>query len=187
MSILANQRRFAVDEYHAMADTGVLAPDERVELLEGVIVPMSPIGERHASCVMRLSQLLYEGVRRRTNVSVQSPLRIDEHTELQPDLMLLAWRDDFYAARHPGPGDVLLLIEVSDTTISFDRTEKCPIYARAGIPEVWLVNLPDQCVERYTEPRGSRYATVRVVRSGMHLTPAALPDLSLPVHEVLAG
>ena len=186
MSILANQRRFAVDEYHAMADTGVLAPDERVELLEGLIVPMSPIGERHASCVMRLSQLLYEGSRRRANVSVQNPLRIDEHTELQPDLMLLAWRDDFYVVRHPGPGDVLLLIEVSDATVSFDRTEKCPIYARAGIPEVWLVNLPHRCVERYTEPRGSRYDTVRVLRSGTRLTPSALPDLLLPVHQVLA-
>ncbi len=135
---------------------------------------------------MRFSQLLHEGVRRRANVSVQSPLRIDEHTELQPDLVLLAWRDDFYITRHPGPGDVLLLIEVSDTTVSFDRTEKCPIYARAGIPEVWLVNLPDQCAERYSDPRGSRYDTIRVLRSGMHLTPAALADLLLPVQEVLA-
>ena len=135
---------------------------------------------------MRFSQLLHEGVRRRANVSVQSPLRIDEHTELQPDLVLLAWRDDFSITRHPGPGDVLLLIEVSDTTVSFDRTEKCPIYARAGIPEVWLVNLPDQCAERYSDPRGSRYDTIRVLRSGMHLTPAALADLLLPVQEVLA-
>ena len=84
---------------------------------------------------MRFSQLLHEGVRRRANVSVQSPLRIDEHTELQPDLVLLAWRDDFYITRHPGPGDVLLLIEVSGTTVSFDRTEKCPIYARAESPK----------------------------------------------------
>ena len=173
MSILDKQRRFAVDAYHAMADTGVLAPDERVELLEGVIVPTSPIGERHASCVIRLSQLLHEGVRRRANVSVQSPLRIDEHTELQPDLMLLACRDDFCVAHHPGPGDVLLLNGVSVSTVSFDRTEKCP-------------NLPDQCVERYSDPRGSRYDTVRVLRSGMHLTPAALADLLLPVQEVLA-
>ena len=119
-------------------------------------------------------------------MSVQNPVRIDEHTELQPDLMLLAWRDDFYITRHAGPGDVLLLIEVSDATVSFDRTEKCPIYARAGIPEVWLVNLPDQCVERYTDPRDSRYDTIRVPRSGMHLTPAALADLLLPVQEMLA-
>ena len=91
-----------------------------------------------------------------------------------------------FITRHPCPGDVLLLIEVSDTTVSFDRTEKCPIYARAGIPEVWLVNLPDRCVERCTDPRGSRYDTIRVMRSGQHLTPAALSHLSLPVHEVLA-
>ena len=84
---------------------------------------------------MRLSRLLYEGVRRRANVGVQNPLRNDEHTELQPDLMLLAWRDDFYVARHPGPGDVLLLIEVSDTTVSFDRTEKCPIYPAPESPK----------------------------------------------------
>ena len=187
MSIVAQQqRRFAVDEYYAMANTGILGADERVELLEGVIVPMSPIGARHAACVMQLSQLLYEGARRRANVSVQGPLRIDERTELQPDLMLLAWRGDFYASRHPGPEDVLLLIEVSDTTLSFDRTEKCPVYARSGIAEVWLVNLPEQRVEVYSDPHGPRYRTVHVARSGMDMAPAALADLSLPVSQVLA-
>ena len=187
MSTLVEQRRFAVDEYHAMAEAGILLADERVELLEGVIVPMSPIGERHAGCVMELSQLLYEGARRRANVSVQGPLRINEHTELQPDLMLLTWRDDFYRSRHPVPADVQLLIEVSDTTVSSDRTEKCPLYARAGISEVWLVNLPEQRVEVYTEPRGSRFGMVRVVRSGMTLEPSALAGISLPASQVLVG
>ena len=187
MSTLVEQRRFAVDEYHAMAETGILRADERVELLEGVIVPMSPIGERTRGCVMALAQFLYEGARRRANVSVQGPLRIDERTELQPDLMLLRWRDDFYRSRHPVPADVLLLIEVSDTTLSFDRTEKSPLYARAGISEVWLVNLPEQCIEVHTEPRGSRYGTVRVARSGIDLVPSALADISLPVTQVLAG
>ena len=182
---LVKQRRFGVDEYHAMSETGILGADERVELLEGVIVPMSPIGERHAACVMRLSQFLHEAVRRRANVSVQNPVLIDERTELQPDLMLLGWREDFYAARHPGPDDVLLLIEVSDTTVSFDRTEKCSIYARAGISEGWLVNLPGQCVEVYTEPHDEGYGTMRVVRSGMLLTATALADISLPVSQVL--
>lgn len=187
MSIVAQQRRFAVDEYYAMAETGILSADERVELLEGVIVPMSPIGVRHAACVMRLSQLLYDGVRRRANVSVQGPLRIDERTELQPDLMLLAWRDDFYATRHPAPADVLLLIEVSDTTVTFDRVEKRRVYARAGISEVWLVNLPEQRVETYADPHRARYRRTHVARSGAALAPGALPDLSLPVSQVLAA
>ena len=187
MSTLVEQRRFGVDEYHAMAETGILGADERVELLEGVIVPMSPIGERHAGCVMELSQLLYEGARRRDNVSVQGPLRIDERTELQPDLMLLRWRDDFYRSRHPVPADLLLPIEVSATTVSFDRTEKCPLYARAGISEVWLVNLPERCVEVYTQPRGSRYGTKRIASSGMDLVPSALADIALPVSQVLVG
>lgn len=187
MSIAVRQRRFAVDEYYAMANARILGADERVELLDGLIVPMSPIGERHSACVMRLSQLLHEGARRRANVSVQGPLRIDERTELQPDLMLLAWRDDFYAARHPGPADVLLLVEVSDTSAFFDRTEKLPVYARAGISEVWLVNLPEQRVEGYTDPHphGSRYRTVQVARSGMDLAPFALADVALPVSQVL--
>ena len=143
MTTPIKRRAFSVDEYHAMVEAGILTKHDRVELLDGEIIAMVPIGSGHASCVMRLSELLSEAVGKRAIVSVQSPVRLDEASEPQPDLMLLKRRDDFYAAAHPTPADVLLLIEVSDTTVAFDKNVKLSLYARSMIPEVWIVNLPE--------------------------------------------
>ena len=176
-------RLFNVDEYYAMADAGILTEDDRVELLDGEIVAMSPIGSMHAICVGILTNLLAAQVGRRALVWVQNPVRLGERTEPQPDLMLVKSRD---YSEHPGPEDVLLLIEVSDTSVDMDRTVKLPMYARSGIREVWIVNLPAQIVEVYSEPTGSEYARSRVVGADGELAPGAFSDVSLSTDQVFS-
>ncbi|MGH9154512.1 MAG: Uma2 family endonuclease [Acidimicrobiales bacterium] len=121
MAVQRARHRFSVDDYYRMAESGVLGPGDRVELIEGEIVEMSPIGSRHAACLRRLVALFSEGTRGRAILSVQDPVRLDQHSEPQPDLALLRPRPDYYADGHPGPGDVLLLVEVCDTTWAFDQ------------------------------------------------------------------
>ena len=180
------RRPFNVDEYYAMVEAGILAEDDRVELLDGEIVAMAPIGINHASCVDRLTHLLVSRFGERAIVRVQNPVRLGKHTELQPDLMLLKWRGDAYAMNHPGPEDVLLLIEVSDTSVDLDRTVKLPLYARSGIREVWIVNLPAQSVEVYSEPAGSEYGRSTVVGMDGDLAPGAFGDVSLAASQVFS-
>ena len=130
-----SRRRFTVAEYYAMADAGILAPDERVELLDGDVIAMPPINEWHASRVGRFTNTLPAQFQGQAIVWIQNPVRLDDASEPQPDVMLLRWRDDFYESGHPGPADVLLLIEVSDTTVDYDRGAKLAAYAAAGIPK----------------------------------------------------
>ena len=141
MAVQVVPRRFSVDEYHLMARAGILHKDDRVELLEGEIGEMAPSGSRRAACVDRLTRVLSEGLGRSAIVRVQGPIRLGEHSEPQPDITLLKPQDDFYADATPGPEAVLLLIEVSETTQEYDRQVKLPLYAKWGVPEVWLVDL----------------------------------------------
>ncbi len=185
MTTHIKRRAFSVDEYHAMVDAGILTKYDRVELLDGEIIDMVPIGSGHASCVMRLSRILTEVVGKRAIVSVQGPLRLDEASEPEPDLMLLRWEDDFYAAAHPTPADVLLLIEVSDATVAFDKNVKLPLYARAAIPEVWVVNLPDRAIEVYSSPSGQEYTESRLIGMDGALSPDCFEDVSVQVGAVI--
>ena len=178
-------RLFNVDEYYAMADAGILTEDDRVELLDGEIVAMSPIGSSHADCVDNLTRLLITQAGQRAVVRVQNPVRLGERTEPQPDLVLAKWRS--YSLAHPGPEDVLLLIEVADTSVDMDRAVKLPMYARSGIREVWIVNLPAQVVEIYSEPAGSEYARSRVVGADAELAPGAFPDVSLSAGQIFSN
>lgn len=179
------KRLFTVAEYHRMAEAGILGEDDRVELLEGEIVEMSPIGSRHAGCVMRLNQLLSRQVGQGILVNIQNPIRMGEHSEPQPDLTLLRPRPDFYAQAHPGPADVLLLIEVAETSADSDRAVKLPLYARSGISEVWLVDLAEERVEVHRHPSPGGYQESRTVQRGERLAPQALPALDLAVEAVL--
>ena len=188
MAVQSLRRRFTVDEYYQMARAGILQEDDRVELIEGEIVEMAAIGSRHAAAVNRVVDLLVSlQVRRHSLLSVQNPVRINERSEPQPDIVLLRRRPDYYAFNHPGPEDVLLIIEVADTSAEYDREVKAPLYARAGIREFWLVDLEGQRVEVYRDPNPEGYREVRMAGRGERLSPEALAGLGLEVGEILGG
>ncbi|HEY2295609.1 MAG TPA: Uma2 family endonuclease [Thermoanaerobaculia bacterium] len=172
------RRRFTTAEYHAMAESGILAPDDRVELIEGEIWQMSPIGPLHVSRVARLDHLfqrrLAEGD---AIVLVQGATHLDDFSEPEPDLALLRFREDFYASALAAPEDVLLVVEVSDTTVHYDRQVKMDLYARHGIAEAWLCNLPQATVEVYRDPSPVGYGQILTFRRGDRLSPLAFPDL----------
>ena len=147
--------RFTVHDYHRMGEAGILHEDDRVELIEGELVEMTAIGTRHFSCVNRLTRMLVMNVGDEAIVSVQNPVRLNEYNEPQPDFTVIRPRD--YRESLPKPEDVLLLIEVSDTTLAYDRGVKLPLYARAGIREVWIVDLPGETIERHTDPSEEGY------------------------------
>jgi Uma2 family endonuclease len=141
MAVEVLRRTFTVEDYHRMAQAGILTEDDRVELLEGEIVEMTPIGPRHAACVNRLSQLFSDRLQGRALVSVQNPIHLSELSEPQPDLALLRPRPDFYAEAHPRPSDSLVVLEIAETSAEVDREKKVPLYGQAGISETWLVDL----------------------------------------------
>ena len=151
------RRLFTVDDYHAMTQAGILSEDDRVELIEGEIVVMSPVGSRHAACVDILAELLIRAVDDRTAVRVQSPIGLGESTEPQPDVCVLLRREDAYSEKLPQPEDVLLVIEVSDTSLDFDRRVKARLYARHGIRQFWLVDLAGRTVEVHGGPGPDGY------------------------------
>jgi Uma2 family endonuclease len=153
MGVQLARRLFTVAEYHKMAEAGILSEDDRVELLEGEIVAMSPIGSRHAGLVNRLNRLFSQRAGDQVVVSVQNPVRLGGYSEPQPDLALLRPRADFYTSSHPGPEDVLLAVEVAETSAAVDREVKVPLYARFGVPEVWLVDLAGGPRWRYSGSR----------------------------------
>ena len=167
-------RLFTVDEYHAMARAGILHEDDRVELIDGILVKMAPVGPRHFHCVARLTKLLALQTHSYAAINVQSPVRLDERNEPEPDLML--FRADLDASRLPGPEDVFLLVEVADSTLETDRAVKVPLYARAGIAEVWIVALREDRVEVYREPSNGRYKQMRVLEREDEADIAALPE-----------
>ena len=185
MAVQLLRRRFTVHEYHRMGQAGILGEDDRLELLEGEIVEMAPIGSRHQATVDRLNELFSSRVADAATVRVQGPVRLADDSEPQPDLTLLRRRADFYSSAHPGPDDVLLLVEVSDTSTEYDREVKLPLYARYGIAEVWLVGLETGVVEVFRRPTTQGYQEVSQSGLGQSLSPEAFPGLALAVDEVL--
>ena len=180
------RRPFTNAEYHALAEAGVLAPDERVQLIAGDVIVMSPVGNPHATCVTFISDELY--ILRQTEracVRTQNPLVMPDDSEPEPDAMLLAWREDGYAFRAPHPEDVLLLVEVSDSTLGYDRDVKMSLYAAAGVPEAWLVNLREDWIESNTQPTENGYRSTRRYALGDIIAPQAFPDLAIPVERII--
>jgi Uma2 family endonuclease len=178
-------RRFTVDEYYAMAEAGVFAEDDRLELLDGHIVATSPIGSAHAATVDRLTRLFGVAFGDDVVLRVQNPVRLSDLSEPVPDLALLTPRDDFYADAHPTAEDVLLIVEVADTSLDTDRTTKADLYARHGIAEYWIVDLTDRQVWVHREPAPDGYRTVEAVAPDATLTPLAAPDASLDAADLL--
>jgi len=168
-----------------MAETGVLRPDARVELLNGEIIDMSPIGPFHGGLVNRLIRIYGKLSNGRWQASAQNPLRLDDHSEPEPDFMLLKPSPDDYTSRHPQPDEVFLLVEVADASLDYDREEKLPAYGHAGVCEVWIVNLRDQSLEVYREPHFTGYGGKTIVRAGDTVAPLAFPDAAVDVAELL--
>ena len=186
MAVELKRRRFTIEEFQRMGEAGILDEDERVELIEGEIVEMTPIGPPHASMVARLNALFAARLGGRVIVWPQNPLVLRRQTsQFQPDLALLRPRADFYAARHPEPADALLVIEVMDSSVARDRRVKLPIYARAGVEEVWLVHAVVSTVEVCRDPRGSDYRDRRVLDRSAVLSLLAFPDLVLTVADIV--
>lgn len=178
--------KFNIETYHRLISTGILHEDDRVELIEGRIVDMTPIGTRHSSCVKRLNSLFSRKLQGCAIVSVQDPVQLTEdESEPQPDITLLKNREDFYSDELPKAEDVLLLIEVADTSVEYDREIKVPLYARASIQEVWLVNLLENCIEIYSSPRSGVYVLSLTVKNDQTLSPKAFPDVSLTAKQIL--
>ena len=180
------RRRFDVDDYYRMADAGILSAKDRVELIEGEIVDMAPIGSAHGGTTTFLTSLVARAVvDGNVLASLQGPLRLDRHNEPQPDLMLLRPRADFCRASHPTAADVLLLVEVADTSLAYDRGPKLALYARHGVPEVWIIDLVGRAVEVCRGPGPEGCAERRRVTEGM-ATPALVPGLEIDFAALLA-
>jgi len=177
--------RFSAGEYHRLAETGILSREARVELIDGAIHDMSPIGPLHSGIVNRLNRFFQLQAKKRWIVSSQNPVGLDNYSEPQPDLLLLKPAPDDYVSHHPTPDDVFLLIEVADSSLDFDRGKKLQVYARAGIAEFWIVNLPDSAIEIYREPHFTGYEKKTVVRAGEPAIPSAFPNVAVDVAELL--
>lgn len=174
-----------VTAYHRLGETGILAREERVELIEGQLLLMAPIGAGHFGTVLTLSQLLFQAAGGRALVSVQGPIRLDQHNEPQPDVALLRPRPGGYRDALATPADVLLLIEVADSSLRFDRQVKLPLYARHGIAEVWIVDLVAMAVDGFRGPTPQGYVTTTHAGRGAAVDAAALPGLRLRVDDIL--
>ena len=185
MTITIEHRQFTIDDVNQMINAGILAEDEHIELIEGKLVKMSPPGILHAACVDRLTKTLSRQVADDILISVQNPIAIHTHTQPEPDVFLLAPRDDYYTRGRPTPVDVLLLIEVADSSLQYDQATKLPLYAEAGIREVWIVNLPDQAIECYSVPTKQGYRHCERFFAGDTIHPNVMPQVAIDVRYIL--
>ena len=173
------RRQITVDEYYRMGEAGLIAPDERVELIEGEIIDMAPIGSDHASFVNQLNALLAQAVSGKAILSVQNPIRLNNRSEPEPDFAILKFRDDYYRKQHPTPADTLLIVEVSNTSERYDREIKLPLYARHAVPEVWVISIEQKNLSIYRSPTGDRYQHEQTTDAPGRVTVFALPDVSV--------
>ena len=180
------RRTLTVDEYHKMGDAGVLRPEDRVELIEGEMIEMAPIGARHFAMVNKLCALLVTAVGKNGIVSIQNPIVLPPRNEPQPDLAILKPRRDYYESQLPNAQDVLLLIEVADTTLEYDRDAKIPTYAQHAIPEVWLVNVQLNTLSIFLDPSPKGYRRLLTPRHGDLVVPHLLPTVQLAIAEILS-
>jgi Uma2 family endonuclease len=179
------KKLFTVDEYSRMAEVGILHEDDRVELIEGEIIEMSPIGYRHSGCVARAHERFIQSLGSTAVVMSQSPLLLSEWTAPQPDLIVLKPRSDFYDTRTPKAADVLLAVEVSDSSLRYDRDIKVPLFAAAGTLEVWIEDLQNDLILVYRDPADGAYKTTLTLHRGDTISPIAFPDKTFAVDDLL--
>ncbi|MBI5206656.1 MAG: Uma2 family endonuclease [Candidatus Firestonebacteria bacterium] len=177
--------RFTINEYYHLAKAGILQEDDNVELIEGRIIDMTPIGSKHASCVKRIMELLINRLQKKATIGVQDPIDLNEQTELEPDITILIKRADFYAEHHPRPEDVLLIIEVADSSLEYDKTVKIPLYAKANIQEVWLINLIENIIEIYRNPSQIGYKFYEKASKEDTIFPLCFPDINIKASEIV--
>lgn len=178
-------KRFCVDEFRRMTEIGILPEESGWEIIDGYLLDKMTIGSKHAGTVKRLSEMLRDSARNQAIISVQDPIQIDEYNEPEPDIALLRRRNDFYTESHPKPIDVLLLVKVSDSTAEYDREIKKTLYAEAGIREFWLVNLKDNNVEVYTQPKNGVYYSALILEPGETIESKSIENLRFSVEEIL--
>lgn len=175
---------FTVEDFAHMGEVGIFSAHDRVELIDGEIREMTLIGPPHAAIVDRIAELLISRLAGKANVRIQNPIRLGRYTEPQPDVVVARRRMDYYAGRHPEADDVLLVIEVADSSLLYDQVEKAPRYATSGIPEAWLVDVSGETVTACTGPGSDGYTEERLLRRGEEIVSVAVADLRLPVDEV---
>ena len=185
MTALPKRKIFTVDEYHKMIDAGVFVGNSDYELIEGEIVKKMTQGDLHIACINRLNMLFAPVLAGQVIVSIQNAVVISNISEPEPDVSLLKFREDFYASGKATAEDVLLLIEVSDSTLKYDRDFKIPLYAEAGVVEVWLVNLPRQILEVYTQAEKGKYKIVGKYTKQQTISPKLLPEIVIRVSDIL--
>lgn len=185
LDVMPTTRKFTVAEYYRMAEVGILRPDERVELIEGEVIKMCPIGPPHASGSTRGSKWLTTRLGDRVIVRTQQPIRLSDLTEPEPDLVLAIPEDKEYSRHHPTPDEVLLVIEVAASSLSYDREVKGRIYAESGIVQYCLLNLKQRQLEDHRDPEGDGYRTIRTYSEDESFSLAAFPDIAVPVSELL--
>lgn len=185
MAVQPLAHRFTVEEFERMGTAGVFDEGERLELLDGEIVEMTPIGVRHAACVNRLTRLFTAALGERAIVAVQNPAVVNDYTMPQPDLALLVPRLDFYGEAHPRPSDVLLLVEVADSSLAFEHRVKLPLYAAGPVRELWIVDLVNEVIESYTQPASNTFGVKSVASRAQSLAPQAFPTDEFAVTDIL--
>lgn len=185
MSIVIEHRPITVKEYHRMAQAGILQEDEHIELIQGEIIKMSPIGLKHRACVNRLNTILTDLINKNAIVQVQSSIILPDRSEPEPDIVILKLRADFYEHSEPGPNDILILMEVADSSLEYDREVKLPLYASAGIREFWLINLIDKLIEVHTQPVQNRYGLIRIFGYDEAIQSEVYPEWKIAVNDVI--
>lgn len=164
MSVLLAKRLISATEYHRMAEVGILKAEDQVELINGEIIQMSPIGSKHTGYLSIIDELLRDLLGKKVQVNNQSSIRLHKYSEPEPDLLILKRRKDFYINQLPSPKDAYLIVEVADSTLEKDRQIKAPLYAKANIPEYWILNIPNKQLECYAHPKNGKYQTHQIIK-----------------------
>ncbi len=177
--------RLTVDDFEKIGKIGIFKEDDRIELVEGDLIKMAPIGQKHLGVVLWLDRKFNAALSPSSAlISVQNPIRLNKHSELYPDVAILRPRDDFYIGGKPTADDILLVVEVSDTTLHYDRETKIPLYARYKIPEAWLVDLPNKRIEIHLQPSKNQYRKTLRPERIRQITPSTIPGVSINLAEL---
>ena len=182
-----NTFRLNISQYHQMSEAGIFSENDKVELINGEIIEMSPIGRRHTACVNRLNSVFSQLLGNKVIIAVQNPIILNNLSEPEPDIALLKPRADFYESGHPQPQDIFLLIEVADSSLEYDRDVKIPLYATSGISEVWLVDIYEQVIIVYRYPSENGYSDIQTLSRGEKLSIQAFPEINLVVNDILGS